>query len=52
MTEKSEQRIIAKPPKNVLYVVLHGLICLIDDKKNNQIPGIFDQERRSHFPRW
>src|SRR5215469_12969139 len=29
--KKSAQENVAAPPKNVLYVVLHGLVCLVDN---------------------
>jgi hypothetical protein len=39
MANQSTQQKSIDPPKNVLYVVLHGLICLIDEKKNNRFLG-------------
>jgi hypothetical protein len=42
MAEKNAQEIIIDPPKNVLYVVLHGLICLIDDNRDTFIADLID----------
>lgn len=42
MAKKNAQEKIAEPPKNVLYVVLHGLVCLIDDKSYNFIADLVD----------
>jgi hypothetical protein len=36
-TKKSAQEKIVDSPKNVLYVVLHGLVCLIDDNRDTFI---------------
>src|SRR6185437_4166978 len=42
MAKKSAQEKIVNPPKNVLYVVLHGLICLIDDNRDSFTAALVD----------
>ena len=42
MAEKSAHEKIVESPKNVLYVVLHGLICLIDDNLDTFIADLVD----------
>jgi hypothetical protein len=43
MTKKmSAQQNVADPPKNVLYVVLHGLVCLIDDNRESFTADLVD----------